>query len=815
MAPKLKNIANIFKDTKSRTIFIILAIIILIALLITWFSIRRAERAGAPAKVGVQTVPAISSIPGMGTPTREYARAQEEENVRRAQEALRTGTAAVPTIIRGTYTGPSEFAPVTGPTGRPVPPECSPESLARAKAAGVKAEELRCKGCDAAALRAAGYTAGELMSAGFSPSDLRAAGFSAGDLRNAGFSAAELVRAGYTPAELVAGGYNAADLIQAGISPQQLTAAGITQQQLAAAGIGLPQRAMPKDCSVEAIAEAKGRGVTAAELRRMGCGVPALRAAGYTPQELREAGFSAKELKDAGFSANELKAAGYTAGELRQAGYTPGDLRAAGYTAANLREAGIPAEELADAGYSADELKAAGYSDGELVRAGLTPTLAAPTVPGAPGVITGPTAGPGVTPSAAAARPGITPTGVAAIPGAPGVPGAPIAPGLPGAVGAPGVPSAVIAGLPVSQADPSVIALEKLQQRQAEQLSQQERQDRMGQLQQLMATQAGDLFASWSPPPLQQFIRGEEEDVQPTAASSTQMVSGLALGQTVTMRGILGELATIKAGDIMFGVLDTSLNSDEPSPILASIVDGPLKGARLVGQFQRINKKVIVNFNTMNVAGYPTSIPINAVAIDPNTARTALASHVNTHFLMRYGTLFASSFVSGLARAVEESDSTTTLSLNGITTTNAAYSTGEKALIGLGEVGRQFGSVLGNLFTRPPTVTVNSGEGIGVLFMSDVSPSSTAVANPPSPQSPAVISAGTLPATGAAPSPPPVTTALMHTPQIGAPNTPVPGTPPAVVTTTPVIPSTLPVPVVGTPATVSGTQQFVVPRTPS
>ena len=74
--------------------------------------------------------------------------------------------------------------------------------------------------------------------------------------------------------------------------------------------------------------------------------------------------------------------------------------------------------------------------------------------------------------------------------------------------------------------------------------------------------------------------------------------------------------------------MDTSVNSDEQGPVLATIVSGKLKGAKLIGSFSgpsQNSDKITLSFNTMTIPGGSGSISINAYAIDPNTARTALA----------------------------------------------------------------------------------------------------------------------------------------------------------------------------------------------
>ena len=49
---------------------------------------------------------------------------------------------------------------------------------------------------------------------------------------------------------------------------------------------------------------------------------------------------------------------------------------------------------------------------------------------------------------------------------------------------------------------------------------------------------------------------------------------------------------------------------------------------------------------------------IQAVAIDPQTARTALAGQINNHYLLKYGTLFASSFLQGVGSSLQAVNST-------------------------------------------------------------------------------------------------------------------------------------------------------------
>lgn len=184
----------------------------------------------------------------------------------------------------------------------------------------------------------------------------------------------------------------------------------------------------------------------------------------------------------------------------------------------------------------------------------------------------------------------------------------------------------------------------------------------------------------------------------------------------------------IKAGTILFGVIDTALDSDQPgTPVMATIVTGPYKGAKLLGAFQAENQALVVQFNMMSLPTLTRTIGINAYALDQNTANNAIATSVDNHYLLRYGMLFASAFMQGFGNAYQNYNYTcppgtancTLINSNGTPNTQATTKTA--AYQGLGQVGTTLGQVAAQQFNTPPTIKVDQGTGIGVLFMSDVS----------------------------------------------------------------------------------------------
>jgi len=178
--------------------------------------------------------------------------------------------------------------------------------------------------------------------------------------------------------------------------------------------------------------------------------------------------------------------------------------------------------------------------------------------------------------------------------------------------------------------------------------------------------------------------------------------------------------AFVRAGTIVPAVMMTAINSDEPGPVLAEVVTGPLKGARLIGELKAANQTVTVQFTQLSMPGAVKTYQISSYAVDANTARTGLATDVNNHYFLRYGLQLAAAFISGYGQAVQNMGSTTTTSaLGGSTTTYGSLSHKQIGESALGSVGETLGQNLKQDSNKAPTVTVDSGTSVGILFMAD------------------------------------------------------------------------------------------------
>ncbi len=747
-----------------RTFIIFIIGLVFVIGIMAYLYHRHNAQGGVESAAALVRPPTIGSVPGEAT-TPEYARTVEQENIRLADEAAKSGGSSVATIVRPSFEGSGDFE-----ANNTTRPGCTLADLQKARSAGVKASELKCRGCSAKELRAAGFTAAELLEAGFSAADLGKAGFTAAELKAAGVTAAELLKAGFSPNQLAQAGYSVCDLAQAGTKPNQLQAAGFTVEQMAEAGIGVkPGKDTPKDCNPQSLARAKRSGVTAAELRQLNCGAGALRTAGYTARELKGACYSAAELKAAGFTAAELRDAGFTAAELRAAGFTAKELKDAGFTAAELRAGGFSAEQLRNAGFTPDELRKAGYTEGDLQRAGFTAEELGQGVAGNPAdnaallaakaALENPcselslqnarkqnisveqlksfhctamqlqNAGFDARTIAAAAIQNPCSEGSLQMARQQGITVEKLKTfqctasqlnkaGFDPATVAAAAAVAVAGNEGAGSKNPwsAQNAFER-------NLTPEQRRDLLDKTSQAMENVSGTMFSGWVPPANQVYIAANLPKDRGGAGGGDARGhggDGREGGGGGSEGGKKVKGTIVKAGTIMYASLDTSVNSDEKSPILATVVSGPLRGARLIGEFTLEGDVVVVNFNKINLPQLPSSVAFKGVAIDPETARTALAHNVDNHYLLRYGSLFASSFVSGLATAITSSGSQSSSGAGGLVVTHAPLTTFETILTAVGAVGTAYSSVMGANFNTPPTVTIEGGSAIGILLTDDL-----------------------------------------------------------------------------------------------
>ncbi len=262
-------------------------------------------------------------------------------------------------------------------------------------------------------------------------------------------------------------------------------------------------------------------------------------------------------------------------------------------------------------------------------------------------------------------------------------------------------------------------------QEQAEAQAAKDRMQRIQDLEGQMTGQAQQLISSWQNPPMVHMAGTIDIEKKDTKTGTKGGAASAAGGTGANGAVASTAMPLVKAGSILFAVLDTNVDSDYPdTPVMATIVQGQFKGAKLLGKVQfsqgQNQDRASLTFTTMSVDSWPTNKTINAFAIDPDTARTVMASEVDRHYLSRYGALIAASFLSGYSGAIMNSGATTTSGIFGTSTTRSAFSPADKLTAGLGQIGTNLTSIAQTYTTTPITVRINAGVGLGILFMADM-----------------------------------------------------------------------------------------------
>lgn len=177
------------------------------------------------------------------------------------------------------------------------------------------------------------------------------------------------------------------------------------------------------------------------------------------------------------------------------------------------------------------------------------------------------------------------------------------------------------------------------------------------------------------------------------------------------------ETIIIPAGEVFYGQMITTANSDVDGPILANIYSGPLRGARLIGSFSKTDTDLLVlEFDKIIIDGL--DFDISAVAVDPATTSPGMATDVDHHWLTRVVLPGAASFIQGLAEAYAQQENTVVVTGETVTQETEDLNTTGKIATGVAESADIVGEILEDEADKreDATVIVASGTPIGILF---------------------------------------------------------------------------------------------------
>jgi type IV secretory pathway VirB10-like protein len=113
---------------------------------------------------------------------------------------------------------------------------------------------------------------------------------------------------------------------------------------------------------------------------------------------------------------------------------------------------------------------------------------------------------------------------------------------------------------------------------------------------------------------LYDFSKEKKEDSKKEEQKSVQNPAGEA-----------GDAIDLKPGDLLYAIVDTAVNSDVPSTVMATVATGKYSKTRFLGKFQRHEERLILAFNRA-VLPDGQSVQVEAYAVDPSTTEASVAS---------------------------------------------------------------------------------------------------------------------------------------------------------------------------------------------
>lgn len=178
-------------------------------------------------------------------------------------------------------------------------------------------------------------------------------------------------------------------------------------------------------------------------------------------------------------------------------------------------------------------------------------------------------------------------------------------------------------------------------------------------------------------------------------------------------------------GNILFARMVTEAISTDPGPVVAEFFDGPLRGSRVIGTFQPAERGLVVRFDKIvtvpqRVDERSVVIPVQAVAVDPDTMRPSVATSVDRRILERLAVTLASGFLSGLGQAVGRTGTVITTGPFGTVEQRVGQlNTRQQLLVATGQAAQEGGRLAQEIFGQQgPIITLSSGAVIGVLIIS-------------------------------------------------------------------------------------------------
>lgn len=216
-----------------------------------------------------------------------------------------------------------------------------------------------------------------------------------------------------------------------------------------------------------------------------------------------------------------------------------------------------------------------------------------------------------------------------------------------------------------------------------------------------------------------------EQEREKEALKNQEKAAAAAAAAGINQAPILLDIIQ-PAGTIEYAQLITEANSDAPGPVLAQIMSGPLKGARLLGSFEVQERYLTLSFSTVVVDG--VSYTADAIALDPSSANPGIVTEIDQRYFSRIILPAAAAFVEGMGSAIAETG-TTSVTVTGETVAQEEepLDTRQEIFKGIEEAAGKASEIIDEEAGKVQRlVKVHAGTPVGILFMQPVTKNSAA-----------------------------------------------------------------------------------------
>jgi len=181
------------------------------------------------------------------------------------------------------------------------------------------------------------------------------------------------------------------------------------------------------------------------------------------------------------------------------------------------------------------------------------------------------------------------------------------------------------------------------------------------------------------------------------------------------------------AGDIVYGVTDIGVMTDDAGPVRFTVLSGPAKGAIMVGSYKMANSRseaVTMKIDKVQFAN--ETFTIDAYVLNGSTYRPGIASKVDHHYFERWGSFVGAAFISSVGDVMRETGNQVTSTVGapaGTTptvTSTPTYTPSQRGWIIGSNVADKLSPIIEKNFNRPNTILVNPNEPVVIMFMDSV-----------------------------------------------------------------------------------------------